>query len=160
VEKEMKFRQAISLCALGIATGIATWVTVSAILALLTNSITIGGGFLSGTSGFDLMQIMKRGLIIGAIHGLVVCAGISLIAADDSFAKRVVAGFIASEIALIAFQIYAFSFLFIEWRSTTVAGSVENTIVYFILFSVVLFLPTVLIVLSLTTFNKLISATL
>ena len=132
----------LSTVGLGAVLGAMVWVMLSIPFFSL---LSFGGGFPPGPQPNQLGEFLKIGLVIGAIHGTLVSVGIVIDSDGSSSWQRILVGFVVSEIALVLALAYAFYSQQLGFKVSTVSDTIQAAMIYFLVFSAILVIPTLLI---------------
>ena len=137
----MTILRILSTLGLSVLLGILIWLSISGVLYVVLDNRT-GWPPLSPGEPADHV---KGGLIIGALNGILVALALILTFHRGSLGASLVASIITTEIGLAIGQAWYFIFMDTNWRPGTIVEAVQSSLLYFLFFSAIMFVPTLLI---------------
>ncbi len=139
----MTFLRIVSTIALSVSLGIVIWLAISGLLYVVLDD---WGGWPPLSPGTTSEHVIG-GLIVGALHGLLVSLGLVVMLHRGSSIASLIASIAATEAGLVLAQTFYFTFIDTNWKPPTLIEAVQSSLVLFFFLSAALFVPTVLITL-------------
>jgi hypothetical protein len=126
---------------LSVLLGILIWLAISGVLYVVLDNRTGWPPFSPGAPA----DHVKGGLIVGALNGLLAAVGLILTIHRGSLGASLVASIITTEVGLAIAQAWFFIFMDTKWKPATMVEAVQSSLLYFLFFSAILFVPTLFI---------------